>query len=194
MPDAAHAAYELDYLKAGMGLIESYLLSQDVYWTLQASPPAGRPAYPSLTLGGLLLAQTKLSSTRLSGELRAEWDHLRPEFEAVQGRWRVAWEKKAVREFHARLSLWRDFLEEYRTNPKSNADRYGYEVSRRVMLHLLQPFAVDAPPAEKEMLRGLDALLRSVFIPGGFIWEDWLESAFPAQNYWYLYGSLKDTL
>jgi hypothetical protein len=188
------AAYELDYLKAGMGLLESYLFSQDVYWTLQTSPPGGRPAYPSLTLGGLLLAQTRLSSTRLSGELRAERDRVRPEFEAVQARWRVAWEKKAVREFHARLNLWRDYLEEYRSNPKSNADRYSYEVSRRVMLHLLQPFARDAPQAEKDMLRGLDSLLQSVFLPGGFIWEDWLESAFPAQPYWYLYGSMRDTL
>jgi hypothetical protein len=191
MPDAT---YELDYLKAGMGLLESYLLSQDVYWTMQASPPAGGPAFPSLTLGGLLLAQAKLESPRLSGELRGERDHLRSEFEAVQTHWRVAWEKKAVREFHARLNLWRDYLEEYRSNPDSNADRYSYEVGRRAMLHLLQPFAGEAPEAEKEMLRGLDSLLRSVFFPGGFIWEDWLELAFPAQTYWYLYGSLRDTL
>jgi len=191
MPDAA---YELEYLKAGMGLLESYLLSQDVYWTLQASPPPGGPAYPSLTLGGLLLAHARLDSTELSGELRARRDHIRQEFEAMQAHWRVAWEKKAVREFHARLNLWRDYLEEYRSNPKSNAGRYAYEVSRRVMLHLLQPFAGDAPQAEKVMLRGLDSLLRSVFLPGWFIWENWLESAFPAQLYWYLYGSLRDTL
>lgn len=191
MPDAA---YELEYLKAGMGVLESYLFSNDVYWTLQASPPAGGPAYPSLTLGGMLLAQTRLSSTRVSGELQSERDHVLQEFEAIQVHWRVAWEKKAVREFHARLNLWRDYLEEYRSNPKNNADRYLYEVNRRVMLHLLQPFAGDAPQAEKEMLRGLDSLLKSAFLPGRFAWEDWVEPAFPAQPYWYLYGKLRDTL
>jgi len=191
MPDAA---YDLQYLKAGMGLLESYLFSQDVYWTIQASPPPGEPAYPSLTLGGLLLAQARLNSTELSDELRGERDHLRLEFGTLQTRWRVAWEKKAAREFHARLNLWRDYLEEYRANPKSNADRYSYEVGRRVMLDLLEPFARDVPLAEKEMLRGLDSLLRSVFLPDGFIWEDWLKAAFPAQPYWYLYGSLRDTL
>ena len=191
MPDAT---YELNYLKAGTGLLESYLFSQEVYWTIQDNPPGGGPAYPSLTLGGLLLAQTKLSSPRLSDDLRGERDHLRVEFESTQTRWRVAWEKKAAREFHARLNLWRDYLEEYRANPKSNADRYSYEVGRRVMLHLLQPFAREAPQAEKEMLRGLDSLLRPVFIPDGFIWEDWLENAFPPQTYWYLYGSIRDML
>jgi hypothetical protein len=191
MPDAA---YELEYLKTGQGLLESYLFSNDVYWTLQASPPAGGPVYPSLTLGGLLLAQARLNSIRVSGELHAARDHARKEIEAIQARWRVAWESKAVREFHARLNLWRDYLEEYRSNPKSNADRYAYEVNRRVMLHLLQPFAGDAPQAEKDMLRGLDSLLKSVFLPGGFVWEDWLESAFPPQPYWYLYGSLRDRL
>jgi hypothetical protein len=191
MPDAA---YDLDYLKAGMGLLESYLFSQDVYWTIQTNPPAGKPAYPSLTLGGLLLARARLNSNELSDDLRGERDGLSLEFGTLQTRWRVAWEKKAAREFHARLNLWRDYLEEYRANPKNNADRYSYEVGRRVMLHLLQPLARDAPPAEKEMLRGLDALVRSVFVPGGFIWEDWLESAFPAETYWYLYGSIRDTL
>jgi hypothetical protein len=129
----------------------------------------------------------------LSGELRAKRDQLGSEIEAMQARWRVAWEKKAAREFHARLNLWRDYLEDYRANPERDADRYAYEVRRRVMLHLLEPFARDAPPAEFEMLRGLDLILQGSFISGRFIWDDWVESAFPALPYWYLYGRLRDT-
>jgi hypothetical protein len=48
------AQYELDYLQAGIASLEAYLLSPEVYWTLQDSPRSGGPAYPSLTLGGLL--------------------------------------------------------------------------------------------------------------------------------------------
>lgn len=190
MPDAQ---YELDYLQAGIASLEAYLLSPEVYWTLQDSPRSGGPAYPSLTLGGLLLALARLNSAELSGEQRARREHLRSDIEGMQTKWRVAWEKKAVREFHARLFLWRDYLEEYRANPESNADRYAYEARRRVMLHLLEPFARDAPPAEIEMLRGLDLILKGALVPGKFIWEDWLEPAFPARDYWYLYGHLRDT-
>lgn len=187
-----NAQYELDYIQAGLGSLDDYLLSPEVYWTLQGNLPSGGTAYPSLTLGGLLLAFAGLNSTQLNSELRARCDHLRTEIEASQVRWRVAWEKKAVREFHARLYLWSDYLEEYRLNTENNANRYAYEVRRRVMLHLLEPFARDAPPSEIDMLRGLDLILQGSFIPGKFIWEGWLESAFPAQPYWYLYGRLRD--
>jgi hypothetical protein len=113
------------------------------------------------------------------------------QLDATRSRWRVAWEGKAAREFHARLNLWRDFLEEYRENPGNNADRYSYEVQRRVMLQLLSPDAVEAPPAEVQMFHGLDQLLRAVFIPGDFIWEPDLATGFPQETFWYLFGRLR---
>jgi hypothetical protein len=113
------------------------------------------------------------------------------EIEAMQTKWRVAWEKKPC-EFHARLFLWMDYLEEYRANPKATPIAM-LTVRRRVMLHLLEPFARDAPSAEIDMLRGLDLILQGALIPGKFIWEDWLEPAFPVLPYWYLYGHLRDT-
>ena len=188
------AAYELSYLQAGVELLEPYLMSQDIYWPIQATPNAGDPPYPSLTLGGLLLAQARLSSTTLPIDLQPIQDRVQHEFDALQTHWRVAWERKAVREFHARLKQWADYLDEYRSDPENNVDRYAYEVSRRVMLNLLDPYAGKAPSSEKELVHRLDMLLQAVFLPGDFIWDSWQKSAFSPQLYWYLYGRLRESM
>jgi hypothetical protein len=108
----------------------------------------------------------------------------------VRSQWRAAWGQKAKAEFHARLILWRNFLEEYRQSPAAQFDRYNYEIGRRVTLQLLQPEAEDLPESETEMLSGLDSILRSRFVPGAFAWDRDLASAFPQDEYWYLYGWL----
>ncbi len=183
--------YDLGYLRAGIQILEEYIFSPDIYWSLGISPPSGEPPYPSLTLGGLLLAQARLRSPLAPPEIQRDREALERELERMIQRWPVAWEKKAKREFHARLFLWRDFLEEYRSKPENHLDRYSYEVSRRVMLQLLEPYAPDLPQAEREMLHGLDTWLRAIFVPGEFIWEPGLITVFPSQPYWYLYGRLR---
>ena len=125
------------------------------------------------------------------GDLRAELERLDQTLDDMRSHWRVAWEAKAAREFHARLNLWRDFLQEYRDHPENNADRYAYEVQRRAMLDLLAPDATGAPQAERDLLRSLDQLLRAVLVPGEFAWEPDMQGGFPQDEYWYLYGRLK---
>lgn len=182
--------YDLEYLRAGLAVFEEYLLSNEIYWPLGAKAPAGEPAYPRLTLDGLLLAAQRLKARTLPPEQAADLADLERRLEETRSRWRVAWEAKATHGFHARLNLWRDFLQEYRESPENNLDRYPYEVKRRAMLQLL---SLDAQPpqAEIDMLRGLDGLLKAVLVPGDFVWEPELQSSFPPDPYWYLYGHLK---
>jgi hypothetical protein len=184
-------AYDLGYLRAALATLESYLLSKELYWNLGASSPPGEPAYPPLTLSGLLFSQARLHARPLDMIQRDELARLDEQLDEVRSQWRVAWGKKAAHDFRARLNLWRDFIEEYREIPEANADRYTYEVRRRVMLHLLASEAADVPDAESDLLNGLDRLLQAVFIPGDFVWEDELASGFPRDPYWYLYGRLK---
>lgn len=183
--------YDLGYLQAGIPELEKYLLSQELYWPLSAGPPAGEPAYPRLTLSGLLLAQARLHARPLTSQQRDELARLDEDMDDVRSRWRSAWGRKAAQDFSARLRLWRDFLEEYRENADSNHDRFTYEVSRRVMMHLLLPDADGLPQAEIDLLQGLDKLLRAVLVPGMFVWEAELEPGFPPDTYWYLYGELR---
>jgi len=183
--------YDLGYLRAGLAALESYLLSKELYWNLGASSPRGEPAYPPLTLSGLLLSQARLHARSLDFSQRDELARIDEQMDEVRSRWRVAWDNKAAHDFRARLNLWRDFIEEYRERPEANADRYAYEVRLRVMLHLLASEASDIPVNETDLLAGLDRLLQAVFVPGDFIWEEELSSGFPRDTYWYLYGNLK---
>jgi hypothetical protein len=183
--------FEIAYLNAGVSLLESYLLSNDLYWSIGSQAPGGQGAFPQLTIGSLLLSQARLHARRLDEQQRSRLAAIDQELYACQYRWRTAWNKKSAQEFSARLKLWGDFLGEYRLSPENHADRYAYEVRRRVMLDLLTPFVPHPPPAETELLSGLDALLNSVLVGGKFIWEPDIAGGFPPERYWYLYGSIR---
>jgi hypothetical protein len=180
--------YDLVYLQNGLLDLQGYLLSNELYWPVGASPPAGEPPYPRLTLGNLLLSKKRLQAQQLSGENQLEIDRIKERLDSTRSEWRVAWGKKAAREYSARLSLWRDFIQEYRKKPESNLDRYAYEVSRRVLLELLESEAEGISEEERELLAGLDEVLRAVLVPGSFIWDKQLGSEFPKERFWYLYG------
>jgi hypothetical protein len=184
--------YDLEFLGASLGLLESYLMSKELYWQLGGNPPRGEPAFPSLTLGAMLLAQARANERALSTGQEMRMQKANQQIEQIRRKWSVAWENKAGQEHSARLKLWRDYLEEYRQNPQENAARYPYEVSRRVMLQLLQDQGIRVRPEEEQMLSGLDRLVSAALIPGDFVWESELVGGFPKTEFAYLYGRLKN--
>jgi len=183
--------YDLGYMDAAVDLLERYLLSRQIYWKMIASAPTGDPPYPSLTLGGLLLALARTRARQLNPKQTQQFTQLVGEIDIVRSKWRTAWENKAQDEYRSRLNLWRDFLEEFRQEPEDNADRYHYEVGRRVMLHLLDGETRGIPPAEHQMLAGLDSILSGLLVPGEFIWGKELAAGFSRDEFPYLYGTLK---
>ena len=126
--------YDLGYIQAGVEVMESYLLSDEVFWPVSATPPEGAPDYPRLTLDGLLLAECRLKAYPQDQAQSAQVQGVISDVELIRSKWRVMWEKKAGRCNSVRLRMWRDFLDEYRSSPQENADRYTYEVRVRVML------------------------------------------------------------
>ena len=185
------AEYDLRYLQAGLPVMEDYILSNDLYWPAGVSAQFGETPYPQLTLGSLLLAATRTRPRTLTATQSVQLDSLTVQIDGIRSRWRTAWGKKARVEFHWRLNLWRDFLAEYRKSPGDNIDRYTYEVTRRVQLHLLHLDAEGIPSDEITLLDSLDRLLNAVFQPGEFVWEPDMISGFPSQVFWYLYGNVK---
>lgn len=183
--------HDLGYLRVLSGELKDYLLSDHLFWPLESGPFFMGMRYPSLTLGGLLLALARARAYALDPERGALLARLERQIEAVRTRWRAAWERKAAREFPSRLNQWRNYLAEYRDNPEAHADYYPQEVKIRAMLTLLQA-EVDRPRAEDlELLRSLDHLLRAALTPGDFVWESGLSPGFPPESYWYLYGVLR---
>jgi hypothetical protein len=182
---------DLSFLNEGVIEMDHYLLSNELYWPIEYHTPSGNLPSQRLTLGALLLTQCKLNAYTLNSSQQAELNRLLAQLISTRQKWRVAWAKKALKEFQARLNLWRDFLNDYRADPAGNIDRYPYEVQRRVMLQLLADELDQIPPNEQELLSGLDKLLLAVFMPGNFVWEAVLEKEFPKTKFWYLYGSVK---
>ena len=185
------AEYDLGYLETAVELLESYLLSKDSYWKLSASSPPGEPGYPTLTLGALLLAEARIQTRRLTSSQNQRKLALEKELDRVRLKWRTAWGNKAREDFRSRLDLWGNFLEEFRHDPQENYDRYRYEVSRRVMLHLLEGEATDIPLSQRQMLTGLDRVLTGLMVLGDFIWDEQLAPGFPPESYPYLYSALR---
>ncbi len=183
--------YDLRYLQAGLDGIEDYLLSDELFWPMSANPPEGAPAYPRLTLDGLLLSKERLLAYPTPAAQEEQRQQIISDLDRVRSKWRVAWGKKAGRCFSARLRMWGDFLEEYRQNIQDNADRYAYEVRLRVMLQLILPDVGEQKQAEVALLSGQDGYLQSVLEKDGFIWEAEVQKGFPEYIFWYLYGFLK---
>jgi uncharacterized protein YukE len=168
------------YLETGIPELEDYLLSDELFWPISAR------GYnlPRLTVGGLLLAKARL-------EARGERiEALVTKLDAVRSKWAVAWETKAGREFQSRFGLWGNYLKDYRQSPEGHADAYPHEVRNRAMLQLLRP-ELPVELSEREALSPLDSVVRSSLSPGDFIWEPALQSGFPREEYWFLYGELR---
>jgi hypothetical protein len=162
------------FLSAGAPVLADYLMSKELFYPLGGD-------LPRLTIGNLLLAEKRLSGI---GDIEQS-----SQIEQVHSSWRVAWEQKASREIHTRLELWSNFLKEYRASPNLNTDRFPVEVRHRVILGLL--FQETARPPEWNQLLQMDSLLQGSFLPGRFVWEKQVESAFDKKGYWFLYGQLK---
>lgn len=184
--------YDIEFLEAGLDELEAYLLSDTLYWRTGASAPPGEPEFPSLTLGGLLLARQRLAAQPLNGSERQFFDRLLQRLENSQSKWRVAWGRKARQSFNARLTQWNNYMADYLAQPEAYAQQYPTEVRVRIMIALLQPLAEDINPSAIELLNSLDTLLRVRLQPGPFVWDAALAEGFPTTTYWYLYGHLKE--
>ncbi len=182
--------YDLRYLNLGTEILEQYLISDEVFWPANVSPPKGEPEYPRLTLDGLLLARARLTSRNITPEQEYKVQQVISKLELSRLKWKVAWEEKARKCYQVRTKMWRNFIQEYQDNPQENADRYPYEVRLRVMLELLKPEIMQPSIADMGLLISLDGYLKNSLVYSGFIWDIDIQAGFPEKDYWFLYGKL----
>ena len=166
------------YFREGIESLEAYLLSDELFWPLQANQPR-------LTVGGMLLTSQRLRA-RLSF---AGWESRSAQLDSVRLKWRSAWERKAGREVHARFELWRNFLDDVRQS-ELKTGMYSQQVEYRVMLQLLRD-ELTVPVPDLDAVDALDRLHRTMWLPGTFVWDADLTSVFPEPDFWFLYGKLK---
>jgi hypothetical protein len=191
MVDRLNFSYYQAYLQAGIENLESYLLSDNLYGNLGVSSQVVQN-YPQLTLGGLLLYKIFTNSLIETKFQQSSFRKLEIKLDALQTRWRVAWNGKAAWEFQSRLRQWGLVLSEIRDEPHENIPYYRYEVRTRAMISLLLPEISEIDPANLEQLENQDLLLRMLLDSDDFIWDAALAPAFPKDHYWYLWGLPKE--
>lgn len=183
-------AGDVDYLQACLQELETYLLSDELFWTLGAAPTDMSGAFPRLTLGGVLLALVRAIARSSTRQEEVTVEKLESRVEEINTKWRVAWERKAEWEFRSRLRQWGNFLNEFQNEPAEQVSYYAYEVRLRVMLELLSPHAEGIEGEYLDLLNALDQVVGARFAPGEFLWEADLKTGFPPEPYWYLWGQL----
>jgi hypothetical protein len=182
--------YNLNLASFMIEEIEDYILSSELFWPLSKRSPTGSPL-PRLTLGGLMLTLNELKAQEkdLSPSHRAAYDKLLLQMERVRVKWTVGLERKAAQELRSRLNLWRAYLYDIEERVDT-AENYPYEVRYRVMFEHLADLSIRQPETEPHVdeMRSLDTRLRSIFVPGTFVWDARLENIYPQTTFWYLYG------
>ena len=181
--------FQLRVLESAVGELESYLLSPEVFWRV-----SGAADLPNLTLGGLELSRRALAaaSAELDPAARRRAHKVIEQIDEFRRQSRLAWERTAASELRVRLNQWQAYLQDLAELP-GESDRYSQEVRARAMATYLLEEAARQPGAAAlgETLEALDARLRASFEIGHFIWDPSLESAYPAGEYWFLYGRPK---
>jgi hypothetical protein len=180
--------FELCYIQAGLEELEAYLLSKELFWHVN-TPPKVR-TFPMLTLANLLLSLANLKAYSTGGQLaptqNTEYAQLRRKIEALRQKWTVAWEAKTAHEYKSRLRQWLYYLNDLKAKEEDHAPYYTTEVRNRVLLELLKE---NSPESAQPDLANLDTFLRAKLTTSDFIWDPEVQTAFPPEEYWFLYGS-----
>jgi hypothetical protein len=180
----------LTFLQVMLEEFEAYLLSDELYWPLDSSS-LKRPSPPRLTPGRLALTLDELDAQgeEMTPAQRAECRKLNLQAESILRKWSAALGRKAAREMHSRLNLWKAYIHDL-VEDAERADNYTYEVQQRVIFERITAWAEHEPEAEQNIqaIHSVDATLRSLFKPGDFIWDARLRSCYPQERYWFLYG------
>jgi hypothetical protein len=187
--------YEKQFLSEALGQLKDYLLSNEIFWQLNLRSLHDAPPYPQLTLGNFLLSRAKLTGLELSGQLsteqRTDLKSLETLIGELEQEWRSAWEKKAEREYQARLTQWERFLDDMGDSPERHGAYFATEVRVRAILSLIEGDLPASAAALKSHLARQDQRLVRMTSKADFVWDTEVQGAFPKGSYWFLWVKVK---
>ena len=193
MSDLLH---DLATLRSMVTDFNDFVRSDTVFWQLSDAGPF-RKRFPKLTIAGLLFCQHKLTvfQEKIPTEKQAELQQMQTQVDRYLYSWHANVERKALREIGGRLHSWEWYISDCREDSGDCATHYATEVYTRVYIHFLLQLFSELPAADtaRAQVEAADAELRTVFHPGSFVWEYALSTAFPTEEYWFLYGRPGDT-
>lgn len=168
---------DTEFFEAGLQQLEDYILSRELYWSSRVHTPD----FSQMTLGAMLLVRERLRGWRISG-----FQQHAAKMDEIHLKWRSAWDTKAGREIHARVELWRNYLNEAGHAPAEFLRQYPYQARLRTILALLLDELRESSP---DSLNALDISLHRLWQDGAFVWDPAIAWVFPQKSFWYLYGA-----
>jgi hypothetical protein len=150
---------------------------------------------PKLTIGGLLMRLHRLSllDKLLSDEQRERLDKAHQEVDKVKQEWLTAYTNKITHELRLHINEWKQLLNECGQDQNECREMYPSVVEKRVMAQVLADEAralnTLTPEIEKR-LQGIDSQMQGYFKSGSFIWDQRLQSAYPQDQYGFLYVTI----
>jgi hypothetical protein len=169
--------------------LEEYLKSDVLYWHVAEPNPLGSQM-PQLTIGALLEALTRAAAAQneLTPGQRQELAAARAQLDEVRAVHAARFVSKAIHELHGRLGAWKANIDDADRKTKTY---YAQDAHVRAKIFLLEnALGADTPPEVLQHREQIDLELYEVFVPGEFIWDPRLQTAFPKNPCWWLYGHL----
>jgi hypothetical protein len=169
--------------------LEDYLKSDVLYWHVAEPNPLGSHM-PQLTIGALLEALTRAEagSVDLPPDQQKELEGVRQHLDRIRAAHPALYVGKAIHELHSRLTACQANLADAQRKTKG---LYTQDAHVRAKIYLLeQALGPDMTSELQQQREQIDQELYEVFVPGEFIWDARLQTAFPKNPCWWLYGHL----
>jgi hypothetical protein len=184
-------AQDLIIVEAMASEMVDYLKSEVLFWQMM------KGGLPKLTLGGYLMRQHRLLAlpSLLDEAQQTRLDAAVRQFNLALVEKIVRLEEKAHRELEARIRQWSEFLNDLQNERGVGPASYPSAVDTRAMMAAiidkLQMAPYQLEPRLLSQVALLDANLNRRWQKGEFIWPDAWQPAYPAAEYWWLYGRPK---
>ncbi len=192
MPEANYSIdRDLAEAKSMADHLIPYVYGDQLYGSIGGMFSTG--ATPSLTIGALLMRLHRLRAidAALTAEQKAKLTEIEARNEAVRSEWSVHYTEKMISEATSRLHMIETFFADCAEDPRSCYSNYQPEAMRRTIVqdidHELRRLNLSDAHLEM-MMRRIDGQLRHVTAKDDFIWAAELQSAYPADVYWWLYA------
>lgn len=167
-------------LQAEIQCLESYLLGPDVYRQIRVED-RGHVVLHLMSLGDYLELQA-IARTQAADDPTAPGEALLRTFSRQA-------DALAARELQARLQSLQWSMEEWSKEGHLNARYFAAEMVQRSRIQRLG--AARGWFRIVQELEALDARIQSVTVPGPFIWRPDYVKAFPEDQFWFLYRTLR---
>jgi hypothetical protein len=181
------------FVRSAVPDLQEYLFSAQLYWPVSVTVPGQPKESASLTPGNLMLAVKRLNAAPWVHVQEEELEQLVNKVDYIRERWKANWRLKAGKEFSARLKLWESYMRDLMEDAEKNRQEYSHEVRWRAILQILSGEMQEVPPAEIELLKGLDQNLKIKTEAGPFIWEAETAKGFAREQFWFLYINFRKT-